>query len=178
MKPGTLRLTARTRTSPRPRPVLRSSRRPARLLRPGVPEDDAADAGARCRSDHGRASSVRSRPSDRVDHLPRPVRPIVRAPVAVDLVELRLLRRRDELEYELPPGAVEVLGQVPQARRLAAVHLRVALWVVAHEPIVPTEAADSKRANRVPPPSSGAQEWRRGASNTAGLPASPFAPRR
>ncbi len=70
---------------------------------------------------------------DRVDHVARPARPVVRALVAVELFELRLLRRHQELEHELPPRAVQVLGQVEQPSRLAAVHLRVALRVVAHE---------------------------------------------
>src|SRR5882724_4104546 len=42
-------------------------------------------------------------------------------------------RRREELEHELPLRAMEVIGQVAQASRLAAVHRCVALRVVAHE---------------------------------------------
>src|SRR5437899_10655250 len=114
-------------------------------------EDDAADAGAAgapCRSDHGRAvlraiealdlPDVGLDPRilervDRVDHVARPARPVVRALVAVELFELRLLRWHEELEHELPPRAVQVLGQVAQPSRLAVVHRRVALRVVAHE---------------------------------------------
>src|SRR5437899_307911 len=114
-------------------------------------EDDAADAGAAaapCRSDHGRAvlraiealdlPDVGLYPCilelvDRVDHVARPARPVVRVLVAVELFQLRALRGHEELEHELSPRPVEVLGQVAQARRLAAVHLRVALGVVAHE---------------------------------------------
>src|SRR5207249_99530 len=105
-------------------------------------------AGAPCRSDHGRAvlraiealdlPDVGLYPCilelvDRVDHVARPARPVVRALVAVQLFQLRALRGHEELEHELSPRPVEVLGQVAQARRLAAVHLRVALGVVAHE---------------------------------------------
>ena len=58
---------------------------------------------------------------------------VVRALVAVELLELRLLRWHQELEHELPPRAVQVRGQLAQPSCLAAVHLRVALRVVAHE---------------------------------------------
>src|SRR5207302_6370136 len=80
-------------------------------------EDDAADAGAAgapCRSDDGRAVlraiETLDLPDvgldacvlelvDRVDHVARAARPIVRALVAMELFELRLLRRHEELEH-------------------------------------------------------------------------------
>src|SRR2546425_975059 len=108
----------------------------------------AGATGAPCGSDHGRAvlraiqaldlPDVGLDPCilervDRVDHVARPARPVVRALVAMELFELCLLRRHQELEHELPPRPMEVLGQVAQATRLATVHLRVALRVVAHE---------------------------------------------
>src|SRR6185436_6172096 len=114
-------------------------------------EDDAADAGttgAPCRVDHGgavlRAIETLDLPhvgldagvlelADGVDHVTWPPGPIVRALVSVELFELRLLRRDEQLEHELPRRPVEILGQVAQATRLATVHLRVALRVVAHE---------------------------------------------
>src|SRR5256885_422916 len=105
-------------------------------------------ASASCRRDHGRAvlraieafdlPDVGLDPRilervDRVDHVARPARPVVRALVAVELFELRLLRWHEELEHELSPRAVQVLGQVAQPSRLTVVHRGVALRVVAHE---------------------------------------------
>src|SRR5262249_34874029 len=70
---------------------------------------------------------------DRVDHVARSPRPVIRARVAVQLLELRLLRRHEQLEHELPSRAMKVFGQLAQASSLAPVHRRVALRVVAHE---------------------------------------------
>src|SRR5262249_6551384 len=115
------------------------------------PEHDATDAGAAgspCRGDDGvtvlRAVEALDLPDvgfdagvlelvDRVDHVARPPRPVVRPLVAVQFLELRLLRRHEELEHELPPRAMEILGEVAEACHLAAIHRCLALRVVAHE---------------------------------------------
>src|SRR5215813_5842925 len=71
---------------------------------------------------------------DRPDHEPWPELQVVGILVTRERLELRLLRRHQQLEHEPAPApAVQIFGEVPQTSGLPAVQHLIAFRVVAHE---------------------------------------------
>src|SRR6266403_342779 len=72
--------------------------------------------------------------ADRLDHQSWPELQVVGLLVALEQLELRLLRRHQQLEHEpAPPLAVQVFGEPPQTSGLPPVQRLIAFRVVANE---------------------------------------------
>src|SRR5439155_10907211 len=73
------------------------------------------------------------KPDDGVHHVPGTAGAIVGSLVAGEILELRLLGRHQELEHETASRSAKILGETPEAGRLAAVQGGVPLGVVTDE---------------------------------------------